>query len=223
MRRQVLVLAVAGVFAAMSAACDSEDNKTYDVTVSWNIGGAQLCSALVSADETVDFEDVTITVYENEGDEEAFDGPFTVPCESFSYDIPRLDRGTYWVEIEAWGVLDDMDLPIYSQGGEVRAPEEQDDGYSFGLMQSSSAIKVVWDFEAGMCGANGIENVVVNPGDEEIPCDDGFFTIEDLVGFSTYTVSVDGLDAEGEIAMSGTETDIYLRPGEVYESFVILE
>jgi hypothetical protein len=116
-----------------------------------------------------------------------------------------------------------MELPLYSEAKAIKAPAEEEDGYTFVLVQSKAKIEVTWDFEAGMCGPNGVENVEIGMVDEEIPCDDGVYTIQDLLGFQSYTVTVDGLDEEGETVMSGSEEDIMLLPGQVYESFIVLE
>ncbi len=224
MKRLMTFLAIFGLAASfVVAGCDSEDNKTYDVPISWTIGGAELCSALVTPTETVEFDNVTITVYKNEGDEDAMDGPFTVPCSDFNTAIPRLDRGNYWVLVEAWGEYDDMELPLYSEAKAVKAPAQDDDGYTFVLVQSKAKIEVTWDFEIGMCGANDVEDVQIGMVEEEIPCDDGVYTIEDLSGFQSYTVEVEGLDSDGETVLSGSEENIFLLPGQLYESIVILE
>ena len=85
--------------AAAAGGCDTEDTKRYDVGLTWNIAGAETCVMTV-AGEDLEFEEVEISIFKNEGDPEPIQDPATVPCTDYSYEVNRLKRGTYHVELD---------------------------------------------------------------------------------------------------------------------------
>jgi len=156
------------VASAAFAGCDSEDTKRYDVTVTWNVAGAEVCSAYLNEDTTLEFDNVEINVYKTPEDTEPIQDAAQASCSEFSYTIPRLKRGTYHVELGAYAEDDDGDyLPYYQAEGEIEAPSKEEDGYQFGLALGKGSINVRWGFEDyGWCDSNGVTNMDISLADE---------------------------------------------------------
>lgn len=226
MKNITMMLALAALASTVLVGCDSEDTKTYDVPITWNVGGGLECTWSVQGGTLVELDEVTVTVYENEDDEEPMDAPVPVSCSDFEYTIPRLKRGTYWVKVQAWGEYDGNDLPILVDEAEVRAPYKDSHDNDFTLFLAPGDIHVTWSFENGlMCGPNEIENIDISLADEDVACDDGEYTVEDKPGFSEYNVMVNALDADDDVLFTGEfdENPFLLLPGETYEVHVVLE
>ena len=229
MKRAILFFALLG---ALVFGCDSESGKTYDVPVSWNIGGAQTCSQLVGpiGDQVqVDFDDMRISVYEDEEATEPLESPVTATCSDFEYTIPRLERGSYLVKVEAMGEYDGEDLPIYSGTIEIAAPyDEDEDDNEVGLLLSKGSVHVTWSFDNGlMCGPNDVEMMSVSmSGDEtEVECSVGELEVSDLMAFTNYDLSIEALDVDGDVVFDGDYEDnsFYLVPGETLDAHVVLD
>ena len=71
-----------------------EDESTYDVVVTWNVAGAETCSAFISGGDAIDFDKVVISIFDSEDAEEPIEAPAEVDCDEFTYTIPRMSRGS---------------------------------------------------------------------------------------------------------------------------------
>jgi hypothetical protein len=225
MKRSIRILAILGLLAAIGAGCDSEDTNTYDVPITWNIGGGMDCTWSVQGD-LVQLDNVTVTVYEEDGDEEIMDGPLSVSCGDFEYTIPRLKRGTYWVKVQAWGEYDGYDLPILMDEMSISAPYKDTHDNDFTLLLSPGDIRVTWSFENGFgCEYNEVSHVDIGLADENVECGPQQHTIEGKPAFSEYSVLVNGLNADNDVIFTGTfqENPFLLLPGDVYDAHVVLE
>ena len=150
-----MVLCLAASVAVVGG-CNSEDTKNYDVPISWSIGGSSDCSWSIDGTQTP-VDDVTVTVWENEDDEEPYDGPVTVSCSDLEYEIPRLKRGTYFVEVVGLAEYEGSELSILKESMEIIAPHQDSHDNEFVLFQAKGAIHVTWSFDNNqMCGPNGV-------------------------------------------------------------------
>jgi len=216
----------AALVVAIAAGCDSEDTKAYDVEITWTVGGGTECSWSVMGGTQVPLEDVTVTVYTAEGDAEPLNPAVTVACADLGYTIPRLKRGTYFVEVEAWGAYEGQDLPILLDAKTINAPYAEGDDNDFTLILAPGDIHVTWSFDNGlMCGPNDVVNIDLSLADEDVPCDDGEYTITGKPAFAEYSISAEALDVDDEMIFSGEFEDnpFVLLPGEVYEAHIVLE
>jgi hypothetical protein len=217
--------------------CDSENSATHEATVTWNISDMEVCRQALSEDyineedgSELVFENVEIKVYDNEWDREIVQEG-VAKCSAFSYTLYGLERGEYYVTVGAVATYDGVTLP-YFQGDSNNLPEERDflvpareDGpYDFTLTLGKGKVTVTWDFELGVCGANGVSevNVALNgarPGNQHtlqnIACDlEGGLVIEE-VEWDIYGILVQGFDGEGVLTHVGeTDDDFKVRPGE---------
>ncbi len=217
---------------AVVGGCNSEDTKNYDVPISWTLGGNTDCSWPIQGVLTP-IDDMTVTVLENEDDAEPIDPAVTVPCADLEYTIPRLKRGTYFVEVVGIAEYDDddqglIDLPILKETMEIQVPYQDTHNNEFLLIQAKGAIHVTWSFDnLQMCGPNGVTSMDINLYPEElVDCNDGQYTIEGVSTFEeTNTLSIDALDDENNVLFSGDFADnpFMVLPGEVFEAPVILE
>ncbi len=216
--------------AAVVGGCNTEDPKNYNVPISWTLGGSSNCSWMIQGVATP-VDDVTVTVWENEDDEASFTDPVIVPCADLEYTIPRLKRGTYFVEVKGIAEYDDddqglIDLPILRQTMEIQAPYQDTHDNEFLLIQAKGTIHVTWSFDNGlMCGPNGVTTMDINLADDYVDCDEGQYTIEEVDTFdANNNLSIDALDDEGTVLFSGDFVDnpFMVLPGEVYEAHVVL-
>lgn len=227
MRRVVACAAALFLASAVLAGCDSEDKKNYDVPITWNIAGSQgaTCAGTLNGPpgaELVEFDNVEIAVYSEEG--EPIQQAVEVSCADYAYTIPRLKRGNYIVELGAMTDFDGDYLPYYQAELPIKAPAKED--YEAVLLQGDGEIAVSWSFDNSMmCGPNEVTEVEISlyDGDETILCEDGLFLIEDL-GWSTYDVTVVGLDESGEETWTGDCDDnpFEVKPGQTFEAHVVL-
>jgi len=221
--------AALALLTAAVTGCDSEDKKNYDVTITWNVAGAQgtTCVGSLSGPgvaEQVEFDSVAVTVYSAADDSEPIQQTVEVPCTDYEYTIPRLKRGSYLVELGAMAEYDGDYLPYYQAEIAVSAPAKDD--YQGTLVQGMGKIAVSWSFDnMKMCGANDVTEVEISlyDGDETILCEDGEFVIEDLF-WAEYSVTVFGLDSEGSETWSGDCEDnpFEVKPGQVFEAHAVL-
>jgi hypothetical protein len=225
-RFAMLTAAFAAALLAASA-CDSEDTKTYDVTITWNIAGAETCTFHLDEDTVLEFDKVQVDVFEEEGDTDPIQDPIQADCGDFSLVVPRLSRGTYFVELGAWAEDDDGDyLPYFQASGEIRAPAESDQGYDFGLVLGSGEIEIKWGFaNYEWCDSNGVVDLDISLVDETVACDDETYLLEDVTPGS-YTLTITGLDDAGDPVVEGAYNDgqpFSVKPGQTIEALVILD
>ena len=217
---------------AVVSGCNSEDPKNYNVPISWSLGGSSDCSWMIQGVPTP-VDDVSVTVWENEDDEEPLADAVTVPCSDLEYTIPRLKRGTYFIEVKGIAEYDDddqglIDLPILRQTMEIKAPYQDTHNNEFLLVQAKGAIHVIWNFANGlMCGPNEVTTMDINLApDEPVDCNDGQYTIEEVDTFEeTNSLSIDALDADDDVLFSGDyeNNPFMVLPGETFEALVVLE
>jgi hypothetical protein len=224
----VAAFAAAALAWAVCAGCDSEDTNTYDVDITWNIGGGPTCAWIVEGN-TITLENVTVTVWGAEGDAEPLNAAVTVPCDDKAYTIPRLKRGTYFIEVQAWGEYDAQDLPIMAASKTLNAPTAEGEDTDFVLLQAPGDIHVTWIFANSMgCENNEAVTVKIITNDDvidDVECGPQEYTVTDQTAFVDQSVTVEAKDAEGETIFTGEadENPFYLLPGEVYDAIVHLE
>ncbi len=226
--KRILGICMALCFLASVAVvggCNSEDTKNYDVPISWSLGGSSDCFWNIQDTQTP-VDEVLVTVWENEDDEEAIDPPVTVPCADLEYTIPRLKRGTYFVEVKGIAQYEGNDLPILRQTMEIQAPNQDTHDTEFLLVQAKGAIHVIWNFANGlMCGPNEVTTMDISLADDFVDCNDGQYTIEEVDTFQeNNNLSIDALDDDDNVLFSGDFSDnpFMVLPGEVYEALVVL-
>ncbi len=223
----LIATALASIAALWVAGCDSENNKTYDIPISWNIAGAETCVFNLDADTVLEFDAVTIDIYDREGDEQPIQDRIEVACSDFGYTITRLERGTYFLELGAWAVDEDGEyLPYFQASDEVRAPAEEENGYQFGLMLGTGDIEIKWGFaNYEWCDGNGVVDMDISLVDELVPCTDEMYLLEDQTP-GGYTLTIEGLDADGVPVSYGeyNEGDPFsLKPGQLVDALVVLD
>ncbi|HUT77896.1 MAG TPA: hypothetical protein VM285_09435, partial [Polyangia bacterium] len=223
MKRFSIGLLAAGLAAGLlvAAGCDSEDTKTYDVPIAWNIAGGQGATCVGTLNgpggsEQVEFDKMAITVYDADDETTPIQQTVEVNCADYQYTISRLDRGSYVVELGAMAEYDGDRLPYYQAEIEIEAPAGADN-YEAVLLQGKGRIAVSWSFANNkMCGPNGVAEVAVSLAtDERVPCEDGQFIVENLY-WSDYSISAIGYDADDTATWSGDCADnpFEVRPGE---------
>ncbi len=207
--------------------CNTEDTKNYNVPISWTLGGNTDCSWPIQSVLTP-IDDIAVTVWENEGDEEPLAPVVTVSCDDLGYEIPRLKRGTYFVEVVGLAEYEGSELSILKETMEIKAPYQDEHDNEFLLIQAKGAIHVTWSFENNqMCGPNEVTTMDINLYPEEsVDCNDGQYTIEGVSTFEeTNTLSIDALDEDDNVLFSGDyeNNPFMVLPGEVYDAHVVLE
>ncbi len=211
-RYSILILAAGSI--AM-AGCNTEATE-FDVTISWNIAGAPTCQAFLDGDTTLTFDEVVVTVYDEE--ENVVDTSPKVPCTDFEYQIPDLEEGTYSVTVFAYADHDGDYLPYYQARGKIEAPEPSDEEYKFGLEVGTSTITIIWGFEFGTCGVNNVQTISVEmQGDkytipaEETTCDSAEGMVIDSIWWDTYDIIVKGFSGTDQ-THQGMLEDLVLKP-----------
>ncbi len=218
--KRLSILMVAAVIVTVSAllfSCDSEEKKTYEVTVTWEIGGIPSCeSSPLPADfggEPLNFDEIAVTVYDDEKDIAKGKAPIMeglkTDCSDMEYTIEDIDRGSYFVVIEAIATHDGETLPYFKGRTEIDVPNDEPTAVS--LSKNTGSINVGWSFEnLRMCGSNDVEEVKIilkSEGDtmesDPIPCDDGDYTFEGL-DWDFYELQVEGMDSGGDVIFKGT-------------------
>ena len=208
--------------------CNTEDTKNYNVPITWTLGGNTDCFWSIQNVSTP-VDDITVTVWENEGDEVPLAGAVTVSCSDLEYTIPRLKRGTYFVEVVGLAEYEGSELSILKKTMEIKAPylDEHEPDNKFVLIQANGSIHVTWGFENGlMCGANDVTTIDINLADEFVDCDEGQYTIEEVYPFEeNNNLSIDALDENDDVLFSGDFADnpFMVLPGEIYDAHVVLE
>jgi hypothetical protein len=230
MKRFAIVFLLLGLFALGTATsgCDSEDSSTYDVTITWDIMGHSTCEPGLITGEKVTVHTIVINIYEKEGDTEPLQPPLEVnDCSNFTTTIPRLDKGTYYVTVDAMVNYHEKNLAFFHNEGSIKAPAETDKGYDFSLEEGKGTVKASWGFDNGkMCGPNGVVTVDISVGDQEpVDCNTGELLIPDLEWGNDYQLTIEGLDAEGTATWSGDYVDggpFEVLPGETVDAYVLL-
>ena len=216
----ILAMAIASVTTAvLLPSCDSEDSASYEATVAWEIGGLPTCTSSELSEElgggVLEFDTIQITVWkdkkdiENESKKPVFEGLKT-DCSEMEYTIQKLDRGKYYVVVEAIATHQGVTLPYYKGGEEITVPSDETTYVS--LRVSTGSVTVGWGFDRGVCGTNHVEEVEVifknesggrDPGSSgKIPCDEEY-RFDDLAwGF--YSLEVKGYDADGKMTHRGS-------------------
>ena len=237
MKREMTVLGLVVTIAlAISACVDHEDisdgpdastdtDIDYDVPITWTIGGNSSCSWSIQGVQTP-IDDVVVTVWENEDDEEPLAEAVTVPCVDLEYTIPRLKEGTYFVGLVGLAEYEGNELSILKQAMEIQAPYKDTHDNEFMLLQARGAIHMTWSFDNGlMCGPNDVTTMDINLADEYVDCVEGEYTIEEVDTFAeNNNLSIDALDNDDNVLFSGDFADnpFMVLPGEVYEAWVVL-
>lgn len=226
------------LFTAMAGAmllalgCDSEDRSKHDVEITWKIDDFPICQKDVPdqyGGGNLTFDTVKITVYENEGDEEPYHKTVPVTCDSFSYTIRKLERGSYVVTIEAEAEYDGVTLPYYKAVGEIEAPAKDQEIPVFNLTLNTGEVQVTWGFDMGVCATNSVSEVLillesskngnVPPYEKWVSCnEENGWLIKDI-GWDEYNLSMEAYTEKGELTHKGdcAQNPFKVRPGQVIE------
>ncbi len=237
MRSEMIVLGLVVTIALAISACvdhedlsDGPDDSTdtdidYDVPITWTIGGGSNCSWNIQGVQTP-IDDVIVTVWENEGDEEPLAEAITLPCVDLEYTIPGLKEGTYFVGVVGLAEYEGTELFLLKGAMGIPAPYQDAHDNEIMLLQARGEIHVTWSFDNGLgCGPNGVTTIDINLADEFVDCDEGEYTIEEVIPFQeNNNLSIDALDDEDNVLFSGDFADnpFMVLPGEVYEAWVVL-
>jgi len=225
MRLAIAILTLAVLYGIGLSACS---DKTYDVTVSWNIAGEKTCAFTLGTGENLVMEKMRVTTFKTKTDANPIDGPTEVACTNYEYKIQHLDKGSYFVKIEGMVDYKGETLAFFEGSGPINAPpsKENPDGYAFSLSKNKGEILVKWGFaDYSQCPANGVEKIQISMlSNQTFDCALGQYLVDDLDGL-TYTLSVKGLDVDGKVTWSGDYTDnpIEIKPGKHVETLVILD
>ena len=218
--------------------CDSEDKSTYDLNVSWNIGGLQVCRTVLPdtqfAQSELNFHKVVVKVFEDDT-KTALEQTATVTCAEMGALITDLDRGSYYIEVDAWADYMGTDLPFYQGKTEVNVPKDGDE-VSIPLIVGKGKIDVRWQFSSGWTCGNAtvgeVANVRVtlNNGAPTVAgCGQGHILLEDLSTGVIYNVIAQALDASGNVLYSATHMptvdspDFQVLPGQTYAASVVFQ
>lgn len=236
-----MIRLTASVFAVFmllpTFGCDSENAATYEATVTWNISDMEVCRQALPDDyinpgegSELIFENVEIKVYDDEGDSETVQEG-VAKCDAYTYTLYGLDRGEYFVTVGAIATYDGATLP-YFQGDSnafeedrgLVVPRSADHVYDFTLALGTGKVTVTWDFEQGVCGANGVTELDIDLfGDQpehryqfqNIPCDQEGGLVIDGVEWDRYGILVQGFNDAGVLTHVGDSAeDFKVRPGE---------
>jgi hypothetical protein len=227
--------------------CDSENDKTYDVTIEWLISDMPGCeSASLSwlpeelqdpavagtVDNKLIVDEIELKVFEEQGDTEPIRN-LTLTCNGSnnSYIISSLDRGTYYVTLDGMATYDDVTLPYFQGSAEIVAPSDENTVIPLRIVDGSA--KVMWRFPDGtMCNANGVDKVSVSLIGElrgkvytapNVPCDDGV-VVKDGVQWDIYHTELEGYNASNTLTHTGSsDASFKVRPGEEVKDVVSLE
>ena len=212
----VSVMAI--TFSAAFWACDSEDKKEYEATITWTVGGEPSCTSTRLDDHGgifLEFAQMEIIIYEDEAD--ATDPEATpvakpiVPCDPKEYTVRKLKRGTYWVVVGGLAdpYLDGERLPYYQGAAELVVPT--DEKLAISLQMGKGTVEVGWDFPQFSCVQNGVTEVQITlqsgsvtrtPPEGTIPCANEIYRFSDLT-WGLYTLTVEGYGADGSLTHRG--------------------
>jgi hypothetical protein len=208
--------------------CDEEVNENYDLTVRWNISGMPLCRTWLPADEfdrdDLTFDVVEISVYADETAQTAIQPPVRVSCEDFQYTIPRLERGRYYVIVDALTQWADQEVAFFS-GADSVAVNQKGATMDIPLIIGTGEVRVIWRFESGrICGAvsaGEVKQIEVTM-DQQIAtaaCGDGQLMLTGVPAGGEYTIEALALSADGEVLFETSldSAPMELLPGLTYE------
>jgi hypothetical protein len=222
----VLILLFGGVVVL---GCDSEVVDTYDLEVTWTLGGSADCRISFQGD-IVDIDSIRIRIFESEKDALAQKNEtedVTVLCAMGSNTMRRLEGGKYWMLVQGIGTIDNQALPLYDSLSEVRVPAEND-RVRVSLTQAEGAINVTWGFASMLtCGFDKPNEVaeieILSAESARVPCVDGQYTISDIIA-NNYSVELNALNAAGDV-IGTIETDepFLVLPGQTYNARLIFE
>jgi hypothetical protein len=227
----ILAILLVGTCIVM-AGCEDDEVSTHDVTIGWNISNMDVCSQRLEGDYLVPdagpdliFNDVVVQLYENQGDDDSFDRA-TEDCNSFQTTFHNLERGDYFVTVEAMADYDGVELPYFQSDpddGNIVVPSVGDEPYDFRLELGTGKVMIEWGFEKGVCSANDVSklHITLQGGkshhshvNENVLCDSAEWLVEG-VEWDTYSIEIEGYAADGTRTLSGSTTDDFkVRPGE---------
>jgi hypothetical protein len=171
--KRVLETAFA-VLLLMQMGCGSESTKTYPFTGVWSFSGQKgVCSQPIPGG-TIEFSSIYVSVYSDESDIENDKDPIdtvSVPCDEGSFVVEDLERGSYYVVVEAMaedpvivpegdaGVsdtdnADPQTRAYFISSDTVVVPTSGDEPVEFEMKINNGSILVTWDFaEGGSCSS----------------------------------------------------------------------
>ena len=169
------------------AGCHSDDSTTYDFKGVWLFSDLpEVCSQTLPTSlggGTLKFETIRVRVFSSETAVDPIK-TVSVPCSEGYFVVEDLNRGSYFVKVEAMAedpvevppsieesdtgdLNDDSDnfvpeIRAYYLGTSVVVvPNSYDEVIEFDMKINKGSIEVTWDFEAGSCAGdwNNVKNV----------------------------------------------------------------
>jgi hypothetical protein len=217
------VLAAAG---ALASACGG-GSAPGSIQVRWLLGFGVPCNHPQAMIDTI-----RVRVLIPAGNREV--AAQTFACTAGSGTVMNIPAGTYNLELEG-GVGSSFTTPVFtgSVGGVVVASGKVVDVGSVTLSkvpptENPGALQISWDFETGLCAANGVVNVrvqvwrelVFKAHDETYPCDSP--TVQLNVPPGRYGIVVLGLDKDGNVVRRGTKDDADVQQGSTTSVQIVL-
>lgn len=230
-----MVFLIFALCLAGQIGCDTEDTSTYDVTISWSIGGLDICTTSLPENYgggTLEFQKVEISIYDHESSPSPLREDI-VSCAIHETVITNLPPGKYFVRLGAIATYNERELPYFQAKGHIRAGSLGSDTFQFPLELGTGKVNVKWGFEdGGQCGEYGVVTIaakLISTGTRskeyahsDLPCNPEPGTasgdIFQEAEWDVYNVVVEGFDSEGMLTHRGVATEyLQVYPGEEIE------
>lgn len=212
--------------------CDSEEEKTYEATIYWQIDSKSACKAFLNDDETITFQAVHVRIYKDKAKTVLIYDKNNLECTDYQHTIEgddALSEGTYQVVVVAYADYDGMYLPFYQADGEIRIPVD-DERYVFNMTQGTGEVHVEWGFERGTCGSNEVEEIDIvlestsgpfnTVSQTGLDCDhDGGFTFT-KVAWDEYVLRLTAYNSQGAVVGTAESVEMTVRPGQTIDKYL---
>ncbi|MBN2527794.1 MAG: hypothetical protein JXR76_15500 [Deltaproteobacteria bacterium] len=234
-RLPILILALCAM-AIATAGCDSEETETFDLEVTWSIGGLNVCQQTLPTDQyaqaSIEFERIEIRVYEDESKTNPpIQTPTKVLCSAGMAQLNGLPRDTFYISVDAFGNYQGQVIPFFQGTSKVSIPAEGD-AVDVPLVVGKGKIIVDWTF-AKTCGVTmpgEVDNVAISldgAAPTIVSCGDGLLTLDKIATNQLHNISAQALDASGNVLYTakhvladGITTDFGVLPGQTYSATV---
>lgn len=230
----LLLLMAAMVVLPLVSGCDSEEEKTYELTVGWNISGFNTCQTFLPvgqyAQDEITFTQVKINIYEDETATETVQSTITADCLFYEQEIKGLDRGSYFVTVDAYGDYDGQELAFFHGESTASVPGDNNT-LNIPLTVGLGQIAVNWGFNSvftcGITQAGEVTDVVVDINGESFsaPCGQGGIVLSKINPGTSNTITARALDANGDMLYQAAHAanPFHVLPGEVYPASVVFK
>ncbi len=207
--------------------CDSEEEKTYEVTVYWQIDNKSACKVFLNDadDAPINFAAVEVKIYKGKGKQVLVYEKNNLECTTYEHTLEgddALSEGTYQVEVLAYADYEDLYLPYYQAEGEIRVPSD-DRRDIFNMTQGTGEVHVEWGFERGTCGSNEVNDIDIVLESTSGPfntieqtgldCDhEGGFTFTG-VAWDSYILKLTAYNTKKDVVGTAESEEMTVRPG----------